>query len=90
MQESAEGLKDGVESLRGGVQEALEGLKDGAGQQQAILTKLAESAEAHLKMAETHRDGLEEELKKSRALVSELHEALVSMTRLMIDRLDGR
>ena len=41
-------------------------------------------------MADTHRNGLEQELKKSRALVSELHEALVSMTRLMVDRLDGR
>ena len=33
---------------------------------------------------------IEEEMKKSRVLVSELHEALVSMTRLMIDRLHGR
>ena len=85
-----EGLRGALGSLRGAVQDSLEGWKDGAGQQQAILTKLTDSAEAHLKMAETHRNGLEEELKKSRALVSELHEALVSMTRLMIDKLDGR
>ena len=84
-----EGLRGALGSLRGAVQDSLEGWKDGAGQQQAILTKLTDSAEAHLKMAETHRNGLEEELTKSRALVSELHEALVSMTRLMIDRLDG-
>ena len=85
-----DGLRGALGSLRGAVQDALEGLKEGAGQQRDILTKLSESAEAHLKMAETHRGGLEEELKKSRALVSELHDALVSMTRLMIDRLDGR
>ncbi len=83
-----EGLQGALGGLRGAVQDSLEGLRDGAGQQQAILTKLTDSAEAHLKMAETHRNGLEEELKKSRALVSELHEALVSMTSLMIDRLD--
>ena len=70
------------------MRDSLEGLQDGASQQQAILTRLTDNAEAHLKIAETHRNGLEEELKKSRALVSELHEALVSMTRTMIDRLD--
>ena len=85
-----EGLRGALGNLRSAVQDSLEGLKDGAGQQQAILTNLTDSAEAHLKMAEAHRTGLEEELKKSRALVSELHEALVSMTHLMIDRLDGR
>ena len=84
-----EGLRGALGSLRGAAQDSLEGLRDGASQQQAILTNLTDSAEAHLKMAETHRNGLEEELTKSRALVSELHEALVSMTRLMIDRLDG-
>lgn len=85
-----DGLQSTLGNLRGVVQDSVEGLRDGVGLQQNILTRLSESAEAHLKVAETHRGGLEEELKKSRALVSELHEALVSMTRLMIDRLDER
>ena len=77
-------------SLRGVARDLMEDLKDGAGQQQAILTELTGSAEKQLEMAEIHRNGLEEELKKSRVLVSEVHEALVSMTRLIIDKLDGR
>ena len=84
-----EGLRGALGSLRGAARDLLEDLKDGAGGQQAILTSLTGSAEEHLKIAETHRNGLEEELKKSRMLVSEVHEALVSMTRLIIDKLDG-
>ena len=84
-----EGLGEALANLRSAAQDSLEDLKDRAGQHQAILRTLTASTEAHLKIAETHRNGLEQELKKSRALVSELHEALVSMTRLMVDRLDG-
>lgn len=79
-----------LESLQVAVRQSLGTMQEGAGAQGQILSKLSGLAEQHLKLAEGHRRALEGELEKSRALVTELHEALISMTNLLIEKLDGR
>src|SRR5512138_80081 len=74
-------------ALKSGMEGSLALVQQTVDQQKATLDGLARAAAANLATAEAHRRAMEDEVRQSRELTVELHQALASLARVTAEKL---
>ncbi len=87
--EKATNLKTTIVEYDGLTRKSMQEMNGTLQLQTEILNTLRSNAEKNMKCVEAYRQKLEEDLKKSQELVAKVNSGLVSMTSLIIEKLDG-
>ncbi len=82
-------LGNNLEALSAALADATGRLMSGARETSENLDRLAADSRANLAAARSNREALETEVAKSQEMVNKVHDALVSMTSLIVERLSN-